>query len=198
MGTGGRARMTKMAQMTWAIPVMATGALFASGCNRGVDARAAAAMAQYGMKTVDVYPLAGKVLIDGAPPGEQTQKGRGSAVFIVLFDQANPGARANEMPHAIVQADGSFAFRTYSSKDGVPPGKYVVAIAELERGGRASYGGPDGLNNLYNDPDKNAQNRELVIDHHRPGKTDYYFNLRIAGEEPVQPGPRAVTGIRNY
>ncbi len=62
---------------------------------------------------------------------------------------------------------------------------------------RAKFGfiPPDKLHNLYSDPDANAKLREFVIDHKAPGKTDYHFNLEVAGKGPVEPGPHALNGL---
>ena len=48
--------------------------------------------------------------------------------------------------------------------------------------------GPDGLKNLYNDPQKNRNEKEFVVEVQSPGKTDYEFALSVAGKDPV---PRA-------
>ena len=49
----------------------------------------------------------------------------------------------------------------------------------------------------YNDPDKNAGKPEFHVELTPPGKTDYAFNLKVAGEQPVdQPGPKATTEVR--
>jgi hypothetical protein len=57
-------------------------------------------------------------------------------------------------------------------------------------------GQPDGLSNLYDDPDQNSQNKDLVVELTAPGKTNFLFNLETAGKDPVTtPGPHAVTKI---
>ncbi|HEX4072436.1 MAG TPA: hypothetical protein VHX68_14745, partial [Planctomycetaceae bacterium] len=68
-------------------------------------------------------------------------------------------------------------------------------FAELRHNSRMGFFGPDGLKNLYNDPDVNSKKPEFVIDHQAPGKTDYTFNLSVAGEAPPSaPGPKAFVG----
>ncbi len=94
--------------------------------------------------------------------------------------------------------DGRFAFNTYFDDDGVPPGRYVVTIAQLTYRKKRGYTGPDLLKNLYNDPEKNATVEQFKIEHKPPGRRDYSFDLRVAGEEPVAtPGPKALTAIGN-
>ena len=52
--------------------------------------------------------------------------------------------------------------------------------------------GPDGLKNLYSDPEKNKNEKEFNIEVAEPGKGDYEFNLSIAGKEGVPVGQYAV------
>ncbi len=92
--------------------------------------------------------------------------------------------------------DGSFTFYTYTAGDGVPVGSYVVLFAELHPSRQKGLIQPDGLKNLYDDPDKNGQNKDFVVTVAEPGKTDYDFNLDLAGKEPATPGPHAVAEIR--
>jgi hypothetical protein len=54
--------------------------------------------------------------------------------------------------------------------------------------------GPDKLNNLYNDPERNKDNPEFMVDVADPGRTDYQFNLSVAGKDPIKtPGKFAAT-----
>ena len=70
---------------------------------------------------------------------------------------------------------GTFAFRTYGDRDGVPAGNYVLTFTQLVDRGKRGYFGPDGLKNLYNDPDKS----EFSIAHAKGGRSDYVFDLKI-------------------
>jgi hypothetical protein len=136
-----------------------------------------------------VYPLGGRVTIDGRSPGD---RGR---VILVLKDLA---ARypTKGGAFAICGADGRFECSYFRADDGCPPGKYVAAIAKLQLVGANQYRGPDQLNNLYNDPEKNVHDPRFVIDHRAPGKTDYHFDLKLVGIAPVmKPGPRAITAF---
>jgi hypothetical protein len=45
---------------------------------------------------------------------------------------------------------------------------------------------------VYNNPDKNAKDDKFVVDVEKPGKTDYEFNLDVAGKDPAQPSPHAI------
>jgi|HubBroStandDraft_6_1064221.scaffolds.fasta_scaffold80982_2 hypothetical protein len=136
--------------------------------------------------------FAGRVTIDGSPP----QVERGKKLIVILYDQANKDKSKSPI-FSSCNADGSFAFYSYSANDGVPVGTYVVLFAELTASRSKGLTQPDGLKNLYNDPDKNMQDKDLVVSVTQPGRTDYSFNLDIAGKDPVTaPGPNAVTEFR--
>jgi hypothetical protein len=135
--------------------------------------------------------FAGKVTIDGQPPAPP----RGQALRIILFDRKSPDKNKSPLS-APCQKDGRFEFYMYSKADGAPVGSYVVLFAELTNSRARGLVQPDGLKNLYDDPDKNAQNPEFVVELAPPGKTDYAFNLELAGKDPATPGPHAVTEIR--
>jgi len=127
------------------------------------------------------FPLAGKVKIDARAPGE------GATVVVML--NGDVGGKV-EPCCAFCKPDGTFRF-----DGGHSPGRFVITIARLRmrKGVKwTEYLGPDRLRNLYNDPDKNAQCPEFVIDHQAPGKTDYLFDLKVAGTPPVQPGANAL------
>jgi hypothetical protein len=169
------------------------------GCSKKLspNQRVEKELSQIGKSAAAVLPFAGKVLVDGQPAQGTTPSQK---IVVVLFDRTQPKLRVNERPHAECNDKGEFAFTTYSSADGVPPGEYVVAIAQLfVRSKDNSCEGPDGLKNLYNDPEKNDKIPEFTINHASPGKTDYVFGLKLAGEEPVStPGPRTVSEILEH
>jgi len=143
-----------------------------------------------------VARFAGKVTIDGQPPAG----GPNQTIVVILYDPKNPPRPGAPPPRfAYCGKEGRFEFHTYTRGDGVPVGSYVALFAQLKTGGRGHRGfwPPDGLHNLYNDPEKNAQNPEFHVDLAAPGRTDYAFDLSVAGAEPIdQPGPKAVTEIR--
>jgi hypothetical protein len=57
------------------------------------------------------------------------------------------------------------------------------------------YRDPDGLKNLYNDPEKNKDIPEFMVDLAEPGRDDYQFNLTVAGKEPARPGRYSATVV---
>jgi hypothetical protein len=166
-------------------------ALVLAGCGGQQSAEQALAksLGQAGQRRQQVFPLAGHVSVDGAPPAYDLR----CPVIVVLIERektAEPGRS-----HRFVECDpdGRFSFSTYARDDGVSPGRYVVAIAKLPRTAPRRYAGPDRFGNRYNDPDKNAREAEFQIEHQAPGRTDYDFRLTV---EPVEtPGPHALTAI---
>ncbi len=169
-------------------------ALIAVGCSRTqtADQATEAALKAQGLTKGRVFPLAGKVTVDGENPQSQSRK---NPIVVILNDMSKPDERLHDRPSAEVDAKGEFAFHTYNTGDGVAPGKYVVTIARFKYTRKAGLRGPDQLKNLYNDPDKNATIKEFVIDHQSPGKTDYLFNLELAGKDAAAPGPHSLTDL---
>ena len=88
---------------------------------------------------------------------------------VVLYDSQQPKLQPGQRRHVDVGRDGSFAFGTYESADGVLAGQYVLVFGEFRFNKRRGYEDPDKFQDLYNDPDKNA------------------------GVEPSTPGPNAIT-----
>ena len=153
------------------------------------------------------------------PPGAERREG--GKLFVILTDPNHLDEHSRgTLPklYAMCDADGHFAFGTYDLKhknDGVVAGKYVVTFVQLhkftpkgaakqksrrtpggngESGGYEKYTLPDGLKNLYSDPDHNAKRPEFVLNLQPPGKDDYHFDLTVAGKPPLaKPAPHAVT-----
>jgi hypothetical protein len=148
-------------------------------------------LAATGQRLMSVAQFAGKVTIDGQPPALE----RGHALLVFLYDPKNPPTNDKPVLRAAVKKNGEFAFRTYEKADGAPTGSYVVLFAILQPKGHGVFFGPDKLNNLYNDPDKNEKNPDLNVTIERPGKTDYSFDLKVAGAERAEPGPHAITKL---
>jgi hypothetical protein len=143
-----------------------------------------------------VGKFAGHVTVDGG-----TQVGE-DQLFVFLTDPQRLEKPINTTP---CKPDGSFEFTTYQQGDGTRLGKYVVGFVALHvpKKGRGfgevdaalPYRGPDGLKNLYNDPDKNKDIPEFLVEVTQPGRTDYEFNLTVAGKEPGRPGPHALKSL---
>jgi len=139
-----------------------------------------------GMDPVKAYPLGGKITVDNEPPDAKSETAR---LVAIAYDAAKPDVKAKSNARAFVRPDGSFELPP------LPPGKYVMLFAQLGYNPRVGFLGPDGLKNLYNDPDVNLKKPEFVVEHQAPGRTDYTFNLSLAGETPpAAPGPKAFVG----
>jgi hypothetical protein len=169
-----------------------TALVASSGCS-GQTASTALdnSLANAKMVREKVYPLAGQVTVDGQPP----QLEKRDSLIVMLNEPGKLDIPSTQKRNMSVRRDGSFAFRTYGSDDGIPPGKYILTFAILRAKGKIGDIGPDKLNNLYNDPDKNSTIPEFVIDHQAPGKSDYRFNLDVAGKEGLTAGPHALTEL---
>lgn len=146
-----------------------------------------------GKTRTDVFPLSGRITIDGEVP--QIGGFGQPRIVVMLFDKEKPDTQSKSVPKAFCDSKGDFAFSTYDQGDGVAPGKYVLALVELKFDKRKGYSGADRLKNLYNDPLANAKDPDLVIDHQPPGKKDYVVDLKLAGREAGKPGPNSVTTI---
>ena len=163
--------------------------LLVVGCSSGQSPNQAIdkALENAGQKRSAVYPLAGKIKVDGVAP----DLAEGEWIVMMLKDPANPQANGLFRP---ISRSGEFAFGTFAKDDGVKAGTYIATFTKLKRGPHKQYPGPDQFLNLYDDPDRNLKEYpELKIDHRPPGKKDYVFDLKIAGREAAAAGANAVT-----
>ena len=167
----------------WALALMIC-CLTLIGCGSKAD-REEQAFRDAGLQKVDVAPVAGIVTVDGNAPAPFT--------LVMLWDPKKPDG----VLRAICDSEGRFEFTSYRHSDGVPPGSYVVLFARFNMARRlGDFESPDLMHNLYNDPDKNASNPEFQATIGPPGKTDYQFNLNVAGAPPASPGPHSITELR--
>jgi hypothetical protein len=160
------------------------------------------------VKRVSVAKLAGRVTIDGQAPAA------GAHLFVVLNNPEHLEKPGKSFPKYVAKCDaeGNFAFTTYVTDDGVPPGKYLVTFVEfrsskrkegrsmggMRPGLQQGFGGPDDLKNLYNDPEKNKEDPSFLVDLTESGRSNLDFNLAVAGKDQIKaPGQYAVTAITN-
>jgi hypothetical protein len=194
-------RMDGNAVRTSGLPaVVALLGLFVGGCGSGTQTADQAlnkALETSGTTREGVGKFAGIVTIDGKPPGDMGFV----RTLVILWDSKKPPTAKTPPAYVTCDEGGKFEFSTYGQGDGVPLGTYVVCFAQLKGGlrlggGERGWQGPDQLKNLYNDPDKNKEIKEFVVEIMSPGKTDWDFNLQVSGKEPVTaPGPNAFTTV---
>jgi hypothetical protein len=166
--------------------------LVVAGCSGGADQALEKSLATNGYQRSTVYPLAGKLTVDGQPPEFE----EGDRIVAMLNDPAKLGT-APSGHYVTVGKGGEFTFQTYAKDDGVPPGTYILTFAKLKVKKRSSLVGPDGFHNLYNDAARNQKEYpDFKIEHQAPGKKDYVFNLQVAGRDEVAAGPGALTRIK--
>jgi hypothetical protein len=152
------------------------------------------ALSASGTSKTAVFPLGGVITIDGQPP---VMPSKAERLVVLLNDAAALDPSDKTRRYTIANPQGEFHFGTYSAADGVPPGQYVVSFALLsKKKSKGDLQGPDGFKNLYNDPEKNAKVPEYVINQQAPGKSDYKFDLKLAGQQEAEPGPKALTTIK--
>jgi hypothetical protein len=175
------------------VTVLVVTVLLVAGCSSGqtTDQAIDKALENAGKTRSALYPLAGKVTVDGMPP----DLAEAEWIVMMLKDPAKPQANGR---YVVISRSGEFAFGTFGTDDGVKAGTYIATFTKLKRGQHKQYPGPDQFGNLYDDPDRNLKEYpELKIDHQRPGKKNYVFDLKIAGREAVAAGPNAVTRFRH-
>lgn len=112
---------------------------------------------------VVVYPVSGKVLVDGKPA---------TGAMVTFHPAASVENPRVQRSYATVEEDGTFHLSTYQPADGVPAGEYAVTISwpgKLPRGSDATAVPPDRLGGRYLSP-KNPYKtvtiakQELVLD----------------------------------
>jgi hypothetical protein len=134
-----------------------------------------------------VVKFSGTVTVDNQPPAIDPR----NPLFVFAYDPKNP-PKGRQLPLSTrCDKNGHFQFNTYGTGDGLPAGTYVVLFAQPKPEGG------DGLKNLYNDPDNNAKEERFQINLTPPGRTDWAFDLAVAGKDPnTAPGEHTVMANR--
>jgi hypothetical protein len=162
------------------------------GCSgqRPADQAVKEQLAEIKGKEVQVAKFSGTVTIDGTPPVVPAKV----SLVLILYSAQGTEQSHETIYRTVVDKEGHFEFTRYTKGDGVPPGSYTVLFDELVPRRGSQFSGPDRLKNRYNDPDTSPFHVEVTSS----GKTDWVFNLEIAGKDPVAtPGPHAVTQLIN-
>ncbi len=171
----------------WALLVIV--GLSPAGCNRPQSESEAIkkSLEVNGRSQETVAKFSGTVLVDGQPPAVD----RRNPFFVIAYDPKNPPKGRQAPFTARCDKDGHFQFNTYSTGDGLPVGSYVALFVQ------PTAEGGDALKNLYNDPDKNGKEEQFQIKLTSPGKTNWSFELTVAGKEAnTTPGEHAVMASR--
>jgi hypothetical protein len=103
-----------------------------------------------------VYPVSGRVLVDGQPAAD-------CLVFLHrTFDDDHP---RRVSPFGTTDATGVFKINSYSVGDGAPEGEYIVTLEWRERSGLLgqNHDGPDKLDGAYANKDVNRNRPGFVI-----------------------------------
>lgn len=110
-------------------------AICLSSCGDGIDR---------GSKPV--FPVTGKVLVDGEAPG--------AVIQIAVHEQGGVDEEDPSVSSGHTETDGTFALNTYVAGDGVPEGEYTLTFTwKTFNAISMSYAGKDKLNGRYDDPE---------------------------------------------
>jgi hypothetical protein len=154
-------------------------------------------LAGCGSGKVRVYPVKGKVLLDGKP-----MVGGGAITFIPLTAQAGKAAGGE------IAADGTYAMTTYKPGDGSMVGEFRVVIHQT--GDREPEATPDGVKpkepipslapadripEVYSD----AQHSPLKVkvEAKNPNEIDFKLDRNAVGPNTRPPGARADAPARD-
>jgi hypothetical protein len=87
-----------------------------------------------------VYPVTGKILVNGKPANEC------QIVLNRTYEDKNP-----VVPLGMTDENGVFQITSYEAYDGAPEGEYIVTITWRERSGvtKQEFDGPDRLGGAY-------------------------------------------------
>ena len=120
MPTGFRSRYLLLASLSASTIAVLPGCGGTQSAGQALDN----ALAQAVTAKESVYPLAGKVTIDGAPP----QFDKRDTLVVMLNDSDKLDVPSLEKKHAQTNQEGAFSFSTYAKNDGVKPGKYILTL----------------------------------------------------------------------
>jgi hypothetical protein len=92
------------------------------------------------------FPVQGQVFVEGKPAHRA----------IVWFHPVDPVEPGSPRPRGVVDQAGEFRMGTYDSNDGVPTGKYRVAISWTGPVKSGDEDGPSLISRRYQDPVKSG------------------------------------------
>ena len=110
-----------------------------SGCGKQSASQAVdEALSRAGKTRGAVFPLAGKLTIDGQSPDLKP----GVRLFVMLHGREKLDSASGPLFHAACKPNGEFSFNSYVQGDGIPAGKYVVTFVGLRQAFQRGYRGP--------------------------------------------------------
>jgi hypothetical protein len=103
-----------------------------------------------------VYPVKGKILVNGQPAAE---------CQIFLNRTAAESLSVPAVPQAVTDKNGEFQITSYHANDGAPEGEYVVTVEWRERSGvmKQEFEGVDQLGGAYAKAEKTKSLPGFVI-----------------------------------
>jgi hypothetical protein len=141
-----------------------------------------------------VYPVKGKILVNGQPANEC------QIVLLRTYDDKNP-----VVPQGLTNENGEFQLTSYDNNDGAPEGEYVATIRWNERSGlmKSEFDGPDRLGGAYSTPEKTKGIPGFVVKIERKSQELAPFDLKqsaeakrkadVAKKQPTFTGPIGAT-----
>lgn len=109
-----------------------------------------------GRKTPKVYPVKGKILVNGQP----------AKACQITFHRTTPGDPAfPATPNGLTNENGEFQLTSYVANDGAAEGEYIVTIEWREASGlmKTDFDGPDQLGGAYAKPEKTKGLKGFVV-----------------------------------
>ena len=103
-----------------------------------------------------VYPVKGKILVDGKPVKD---------CMISLNRTFDDTSDRKVYPYGVTDDNGEFQITSYVTGDGVPEGEYIVTIEWRERSGllKNNFDGPDRLDGAYANKEQNRTKPGFLI-----------------------------------
>jgi hypothetical protein len=106
--------------------------------------------------THKVYPVKGKVLVDGSPAKD---------CMVLLNRTFDDTSEKKVAPYGLTDDNGEFQVSSYVTGDGAPEGEYVITIEWRERTGllKNNFDGPDRLGGEYANKEQNKSKPGFVV-----------------------------------
>jgi hypothetical protein len=123
-----------------------------------------------------VYPVTGKVLVDGAPAAD-------CLVYLHrTFDDEHP---RRVSPFCTTDETGAFSINSYSVGDGAPEGEYVVTLEWREKSGMfgQNHDGPDKFDGAYAKKDVNQGKPGFVVKVGKEPLAIPTFDIKLTPEQ---------------